>query len=238
MSTPQEILQQMIDQAPENIENIDSSLAQINASIADFQTKQDSMITGVGDVAVTRLNAFLDTIYPAVNHYILYGSTFNLITSSTGTLTDWKIYEIQALVDLTYDTNKTFICEGDVTEIFADDLEVAVLLESGWEITTVASTVYDEEEDETTVTLTDEVLDDTLTAVAIYVYTYNPGDHSEIDSYVSQWEFAQDYILQPLGTSGTYGTQDNIDKLNLAKALLTSNKTKVADSVTVFQEFV
>lgn len=69
-------------------------------------------------------------------------------------------------------------------------------------------------------------------------YVYTPGDDTIIDDYKTNWDFAHDYIVKPVGLTGTYGTQDNIAKLTSSIGLLTSNKTKVNDSVAIFSQFV
>jgi hypothetical protein len=69
------------------------------------------------------------------------------------------------------------------------------------------------------------------------IYSYIPGDDSVIDGYKIQWDFGHDYITLPMSTSGTYGTLDNIAKLNTAKSLLTANKSKINNSITILDPF-
>lgn len=77
-----------------------------------------------------------------------------------------------------------------------------------------------------------EVIDSTSHSV---VYTYIPLDDTIIDDFKEKWDFTHDYLVLPLGT---YGILDNIDKLNLAKTILTKNKDKVNDSISYFTPFL
>jgi hypothetical protein len=113
MSTPQEILQSMIDSAPAKSADIASSIAAIDAQIVDFQAKQDAMKQGVGDVAATRLEDYLKTLYPISDYHQRNGTTYNAIETAGGTLTDWKIYKLLVLADITFKTDTQFICRGN-----------------------------------------------------------------------------------------------------------------------------
>jgi hypothetical protein len=247
MSTPQEILQSMIDSAPAKSADIASSIAAIDAQIVDFQAKQDAMKQGVGDVAATRLEDYLKTLYPISDYHQRNGTTYNAIETAGGTLTDWKIYKLLVLADITFKTDTQFICRGNHESDFKKDDEIGFTLTSSKEYSTVASdSIYTPDDpshpfplsDFTTVDIDDSVLDSSLSEVWKFETSYTSGD-TTIDELISQWNFAHDYIVTPLGlASGTYGTQDNIAKLTDAKAMLNLNKTKVDNISSSFGPFV
>jgi hypothetical protein len=246
MSTPQEILQSMIDSAPVKSADIANSITAIDAQIADFQAKQDAMKQGVGDVATTRLEDYLKTLYPVSDYHQKNGTTYNAIETASGTLTDWKIYKLVDLDDITFKTDTQFICRGDKESVFKKDDDVGFTIGSAKEYSTVADdAVYTPDDPEnpfpdsdfTTVDINDNVLDSSLSEVWKFETSYAPGDIT-IDELVSQWNFAHDYIVTPLGlATGTYGTQDNIAKLTDAKNMLNTNKAKVDSTSASFGPF-
>lgn len=239
MSTPQEILQSMIDTAPAKSTDVAKSIATIDVMIADFQAKQDAMKHGIGDVATSRLEAYLQTLYPAPNYHQKNGSTYNLIETSTGSLTDWKIYHLLALAGITFVTSTQFTCSGDQTALFKTNDDVGfTLIDSRVYSTVLNDSTYDSGTNLTTIDINDPVLDTTLFEVWKFHITYTPGN-TTIDGYVSQWNFAHDYIVAPLGlTTGTYGTQDNINKLTDARNMLALNKLKFDNTESAFESYV
>jgi hypothetical protein len=60
---------------------------------------------------------------------------------------------------------------------------------------------------------------------------------AQIIDWVDKFDFGYDYLVHPLGITGTYGINDKITQLQNAKNLLTQNKTKVVDSKTVFEDY-
>lgn len=247
MSTPQEILQSMIDSASAISADIARSIAVINAQIADFQAKQDAIKQGVGDVATTRLEDYLKTLYPATNHHQQNGTTYNKIETAGGTLTDWKIYKLVTLADITFKTSTQFICRGNKESSFKKDDDVGFTLTGSKEYSIVIKdSVYTPDDplnpfplsDFTTVDINDSVLDGSLSEVWKFETAYAPGD-TTIDDLINQWNFAHDYIVTPLSiATGTYGTQDNIAKLTNSKNMLNINKAKIDNIFALFGPFV
>lgn len=251
MSTPQEILQEMIDAAPATSEAIETSITQIQVQIDTFQEKQDAMKTGVGDEAASRLESYLiGTKYTPVGNYYQYkGTTYNAIETAGGTITDWKIYKIlSSLEDVEFVDDVTFMVKGDQTAILTEGADLSFLGDSRTygeistseykEISDPPPEPPDPEEGKTKVVLVDSALDSSLISIWKLEYIYASGD-TTVDEIKTQWDFAHDYIVTPLGlATGTYGTQDNIAKLTDAKNMLATNKAKIDNSVAVFNEFV
>ena len=239
MSTPQEIIQQMIDAAPTQAASAEKSILNLDNIIIDLQNKQDAMKTAIADVSSSDLQSYLiGTKFDSETHCILKGETFDQVLDSVGTLTDWKIFEKISLENLIFVSSTEFECDGDQTLIFIEDLEILcdLLIES--KTSTVGTSTYDVGTDKTTVIISDEILDSDLSQIWKLVYEYVEGDDTTIDNHITNWNFVHDYIMTPLGLSGTYGTQDTIAKLNDAKGLLLLNKEKYEDSVEIFSHFV
>lgn len=231
------VLKQMILDAPQQVSDIDNTLTSINDQISDFQDKQDSLSTVCNTVSGDLETYLTETKFlPAESYYMYEGENYNQYLSSAGSIIDWKIYLKLTLVNLTYVAADTFSCDGDQTSIFTEDADVSILLSEDRVYSTVLSSTYDDIK--TDVVLNDEVLDETIQSVWVVEYVYISEDDPIIDDHKTNWDFCHDYIVLPLGTSGTYGTKDNMEKLNIAKVLLTANREKYNSSITILAPFV
>lgn len=233
------IIQMLID-APEQIDQIDTSIANLDAQILDLQTKQNALEVDVCNKTGENLESYLcgEKFTPSENYYMYKGPTFDLPLDPLGTLTDWKVYEKQSVSDLLYFTDNSFTCSGDQTLIFTPSLDFSALINSTTFVySLVSSSSYDLLLDQTTVNINDSVLNITLESVWLFHYTYLLGDDSVIDDFNSTWIFGQDYILHPIGVNATYGTQDMIAKLNIAKTMMGGNKAKLEESIIKLAPF-
>jgi len=68
-------------------------------------------------------------------------------------------------------------------------------------------------------------------------YTYTPGDDTEIDTFVDDFSFGNDYLTRPQTSGATYGLYDTQSNLTTAKGILESNKNKVANSKAIFERY-
>jgi hypothetical protein len=73
--------------------------------------------------------------------------------------------------------------------------------------------------------------------VPTVVYSYTPGDYPDIDQWVSDYAFGNDYITRPLTSGATYGLTPNIDILGDGKDILQENSDKISDSIDVFSRY-
>lgn len=74
--------------------------------------------------------------------------------------------------------------------------------------------------------------------VLVYEYEGTGWDSdSTIIDLIDKWDFGYDYITHPFGITGTYGLQARIDQLYDALDLLLSNKSKIEESKTAFEDF-
>ena len=69
------------------------------------------------------------------------------------------------------------------------------------------------------------------------VYPYTPGDYPEIDQWVSDYSFGNDYITRPLTSGATYGLTPNINTLGLGKSILQQNQSKISNSIDVLGRY-
>lgn len=74
---------------------------------------------------------------------------------------------------------------------------------------------------------------------AYYVrYVYSSGDDPQIDTWVNDYAYGNDYLTKPLDTGGTYGLYENIDQLDTGLGVLNSNKDAVAGGEDVFSRYI
>jgi len=71
----------------------------------------------------------------------------------------------------------------------------------------------------------------------VVVYSYTPGDDVDIDKWVDDYAFSNDYLTRPFLDGATYGIYPNITALTSAKSLLNENKDKIIDSKTYFEDY-
>jgi hypothetical protein len=69
------------------------------------------------------------------------------------------------------------------------------------------------------------------------LYPYTPGDYPEIDQWVDDYDFGNDYITRPLTDGATYGLTPNIETLGIGKSILQENQDKISDSIDVFSRY-
>lgn len=69
-------------------------------------------------------------------------------------------------------------------------------------------------------------------------YSYTPGDNPDIDGWVSDYDFGNDYITHPVGIGAAYGLEPLVSMYEQGKATILGNKAKIQQSVAVFQKFL
>ena len=234
------IIKEMILDAPDQVVKLDASIDNIDEQISAFEDKRDSIKGSVCDKVATDLESYLigTKFTPVSNFYIQKGSDYNQSLISSGSIIDWNIYEI-INVNATCSSATEFVTEGDTTSDFIPDEDISFILSPSTRVySTIQSSTYDAGNDETTVVIDDTVLDPaTFLEIWKFKYSYISSDDQTIDDFKTQWDFGHDYLVLPMGTSGTYGILDNIAKLTLAKNLLFANRTKVNDSITILAPF-
>ena len=87
------VLSDMVDVAPDQIEDIESSLGQIQDQIADLTVQANGIQAELLDIDTSSIIAYLtDVKMPEVGGAsITYGPNFATISYTTGGITDWSI---------------------------------------------------------------------------------------------------------------------------------------------------
>jgi len=85
--------------------------------------------------------------------------------------------------------------------------------------------------------LTDWAIIQVVLLVPTPIYVYTPGDYPDLDEWVSDYSFGNDYITRPLTEGATYGLSPNISTLNSGKSILQANKAKVEASIDIFKKY-
>ena len=230
----------------------DSSAAEksCTASINATQSKMDELNTkikaikeGVCDIAAQRLSTHLISVYGDTTSIIVTGPEYNQAYDSTGNLTQWRVLQVTcdnnvpSLPHFVVLNDRTFYTDGDMTDIFYPRLEFSDIgfgrkTPTGTipnrRTTRINTVVYDTTTDITTVSVVDGVISGSDNVI----YTYRAGHNNPIDSsadtLISQWTFAQDLLIKPMGLSGTYGLIPTRDNLSKGKDAISSNKDKNA----------
>lgn len=232
------IIKEMVLDGPGQVTQLETSISNIDNQIEILEEKRDSIKEDICDQVALNLEEYLLLKFsPSVIH-MQKGPNYNQSFTSSGSIIDWNIYE-RVDCTSTCSSSTEFVTSGDTTSIFIPSDKISFdLVSSVFVYSTINSSVYNEEDDETTITIDDAVLEpETFLNAWIFKYSYVSGDDSTIDNFKTQWDFGQDYLILPMGTSGTYGILDNIDKLTIAKNLLLANKTKINDSITILEPF-
>ena len=171
MSQNTDRLTTMVKVAPDQVGQIEGSIAQVQSSIESLGKEVSAITDGVCASAETGARDIIDnTILPDKGgDHVLYGPDFGIISwLPLGNLTDWEIR-------------------------------------------------------------------DATSSIPIYVYT--PGDYPDLDSFVEDYSFGNDYLTRPLDTGASYGLLPKISSLQNAANLLNENADKIGDSVAVFNKY-
>jgi len=69
------------------------------------------------------------------------------------------------------------------------------------------------------------------------LYVYHAGDYPQLDIWVADYSFGNDYITKPLTDGATYGFNANIATLTEGKSILENNAAKVNASMDVMSRY-
>jgi hypothetical protein len=85
--------------------------------------------------------------------------------------------------------------------------------------------------------LTDWAIIKMIGIVPTPIYTYTSGDYPELDQWVDDYAFGNDYITKPLTDGATYGFNANISTLSDGRSILQNNAAKVNASMDVMSRY-
>lgn len=69
-------------------------------------------------------------------------------------------------------------------------------------------------------------------------YVYTPAADPQIDQWVNDYAYSNNYLTKPLDTGGTYGLYENIIQINTGLGVLNANKNAVAAGEAVFSRYL
>lgn len=85
--------------------------------------------------------------------------------------------------------------------------------------------------------LTDWAIVKEILLIPTPIYVYTPGDYEDLDQWVSDYSFGNDYITRPLTEGASYGFNANISTLSTGKSILEANASKVNASMDVMSRY-
>lgn len=75
--------------------------------------------------------------------------------------------------------------------------------------------------------------------ITLYEFEGSGWDSDEnIEKWVSDWDFGNDYLTRPLTTGASYGLIPYKSNLGTARALLLENRDKISDSKDIFGDYI
>lgn len=92
-------LREMINDAPDQSDNLANNISQITDIRDDIQEQIDAVNTGMCSVAETDARNIINNTILADKggDYVTYGGTFGTIGYGTGNITDWEMYQVQSV---------------------------------------------------------------------------------------------------------------------------------------------
>ncbi len=80
---------------------------------------------------------------------------------------------------------------------------------------------------------------DSTTSTTVYEYEgINWDSDPDIIQYITEFDWAYDYLYKEIDENGTYGLYPKLLQLQMGKSLLEANKLKYQESTTKFSRFV
>lgn len=246
------VIQQIIRDSSAVVDNCISGINATQSQIDDLNTKITAIKENVSDVAAQRLSIYLLNLYGTTTSLFVNGDLYNQVYDTSGNLTDWRILHVKFdnldpssphFIPL---NDVMFYTYGDTSNIFTSRLNFhdigfgrknnhGVILNP--RTTNISSVIYDSSANTTTVTVTDHVLDVNDNIIYTYSAGYQDPSDSTADTFISQWTFAQDYLLHPVGLNGTYGLIPTRDNLSKGSTVMTSNKDKNVQMPEMFNSY-
>jgi hypothetical protein len=238
-------LKEMIDNAPQESEDTQASIDQVDEQIAEWQEKQDALEFTMDECCYNVDAGIVHGLLPTKADAVATYDDFSNTNAAEWLAGDAELDNNDGLKDdITKLSATQFECDNDHSSEFSVSQTVGFVFnntnKSGtksdiqavdYNITTLLKT---------TVTLNDGVLTSTPISSIIPSYVYNGigwDSDADIQARIDEFAYSYNHVTEPMGTAGTYGTEDNIAKLNMAKQLLTANKGVIdgrADSLGTF----
>lgn len=240
MSAASDKLREMVDAYPETVSRLTANIATVTDQRDDLQEQKDAIIDGVLTGLKTDLENHLNTKGYDMVHY---DSDYGCTDSSSCDLEGWR-----AAAYMTDGSTINYIIATNEFEIDNDhttDLAVGtrILVDCGVDgikYSVVDTSAFAGGVTTVTLTLGSESITANAQNVGIVAYEYEgtgwDADTTIID-YVTDFAFGIDHIYKSLGTNGTYGLDEMIILKDDAITLLTANRDKYSDAITIYEDY-
>ena len=140
MPTPTEVIQQMIDNAPDEIENLQSAIEQLDSQIEELQNKMDALDSVIGDKIEQDFLNYVKNISQLTDSSYYFRETspnFGNMLNVDGQITDWEIYKL-----ISFQTDNTFQIEYEI-EIKTGTLTIQIPSHLDYVINSVIYIIHD-----------------------------------------------------------------------------------------------
>jgi len=226
------------------------SIDGVDQQIQELIDKRD----GLQYILDTTKNDIVNRITPKGDIVYTFGNFYTGTLSADANLVDWQVFQ-------TYNTDVTYISDTSFEYTGPDDVQTIfpigmILYSYNGSTPGVRCTItgYDPLNpnivivEATDPNNTDPVLQNDMISVVELVYEYIDHDNDgvvdgwdndpDILKDIQDFDFANDHIFKPLDINGTYGIQDRIDKLQLAKTAAQNNKTKYDNANIKYENYI
>lgn len=247
MSTlPADVLRDEIDKSDDDEKICDQNITNTDAKIAELQKKQDGIKNGMCTPISQQLNSYLESLYPAPNYLACGGLLYNDSTNyyGIGNLTDFYVLQkkIERGSTWTQISSTTIRLAGDQRPIFSGSIcgfgTVSGATLTNKSIGSPYSVSFDASSNYTYAVCTLGIISGAHNWMFYgVVRSYNNPPDANVNTWINKWEFGHDAICKEVGLNGTYGTKDMMAKLNSGKSIMQTNKQKLIDSRTYYNEF-
>lgn len=230
-------LRDLVDNTyPENVANLTTGIAAIDAQLTELNARKDAVEWGMGQAQSDQEARLAAKGYDLEHYGPNFGST---------NLQDFWLYDQISVTGLTYVDVDTFDVDGDQTSVFTNGLEIlADCGVDGKKQRIVSSSVYNgPTPDTTTVTLAvDAGANLTVNLASVYELKYEYlgtgwDSDANIVANIDYFDEAYEHLNEPLGTTGTYGINDKISKFGTAKTIQQADKAKYEALIVLYDRF-
>jgi hypothetical protein len=240
MSVDSDKLRAMINNYPTLTANLSAGLDNLQAQIDDY-TEQQSALDSAHDGLATDLENYIVVSAGKADKFYSYGD-FNDGTESAN-LTDWIGYDQEAAAGLTYVSSDLFTVSGDQTSTYTAG--VSAIFTNGGTFTTgtaISGSLYNTIAYPLVTLVGVDAAVLTATLDGVYLEAYQPSgplwdSDATVQGYMDDFDFILDYIWQDLGTGGTYGVEDTIDKLTDAYNILLLDYNKYSAAGDILEPY-
>lgn len=233
-----DVIKDLVDGADDKIEGVESSILSVEAEISTLQEKQDAFVETLEQIE-SEISDYLDNTSIGdwkFNHSDYYTGG---LQSYEANVSDWQKFDLLIDSGITFDS----IDAIEVSSTTGISTGMRLYFRSTSSNTYPIPNGIVDNIDGNLIEMTMETNHEIPTDVdAIMELVYEKDgtgwdNDADIISWVDEFDFTNNFIWEPLGTEGTYGTKDKIEKMQTATTVLESDKQKLIDAKTKLARF-